>query len=125
VSGLSSMGKLVSAQATSQFYGKPVVAWTPALGAQKYEIEWSNDDSPFVAAGNILTTTTAAVLPLTTGTWYYRVRGFDYNLPAGAQQMAWSDVQKLMVSKPIFKLVAVGKAPKFKVAKPPAKRTKK
>ena len=27
------------------------------------------------------------------GTWYYRVRGFDYNLPTGVQQMGWSDIQ--------------------------------
>jgi hypothetical protein len=107
ISGLSSTGKLVSAKSTSQFYGRPLVAWTPALGAEKYEIEWSSDDSPFVAVSNILTNSTAAVLPLTSGTWYYRVRGFDYNLPAGAQQMAWSTVQKLVVSKPMFKVVAV------------------
>jgi hypothetical protein len=105
VTGLSSTGRLVSATSSSQFYGRPLVAWTPALGAEKYEIEWSSSDSPFVAAGNILTTSTAAVLPLTAGTWYYRVRGFDYNLPSGAQQMAWSQVQQIVVSKPVFKVL--------------------
>jgi hypothetical protein len=114
ITGLSSTGKLISAKSASQFYGKPLVAWAPALGAQKYEIEWSSDNSPFVAVGNILTTSTAALLPLTTGTWYYRVRGFDYNLPAGSQQMAWSDVQQLTISKPTFKVVQLGKAPTFK-----------
>lgn len=112
ISGLSSTGKLVSAKSTSQFYGRPLVAWTPALGAEKYEIEWSSDDSPFVAASNILTSSTAVVLPLTSGTWYYRVRGFDYNLPAGSQQMAWSAVQKLTVSKPTFKVVLTKKSAK-------------
>jgi hypothetical protein len=105
VTGLSSTGKLISAHSTDQFYGRPLVAWTPALRAEKYEIEWSASDSPFVAAGNMLTTATAAVLPLTTGTWYYRVRGFDYNLPTGAQQMTWSTTEKLVVSKPTFKVV--------------------
>jgi hypothetical protein len=117
ITGLASTGKLISAKTSSQFYGRPLVAWTPALGAQKYEIEWGSDDSPFVAVGNIMTSATAAVLPLATGTWYYRVRGFDYNLPAGSQQMAWSDVQKLMISKPLFKLVHVGKPPTFKKTK--------
>ncbi len=34
------------------------------------------------------------------GTWYYRVRGIDYNLPTGVQQMGWSDPEKLVVTKP-------------------------
>lgn len=126
VTGLSSTGKLTSAtQTSSQFYGRPLVAWTPALRAEKYEIEWATSNKPFVAVGNMLTTSTSAILPLTTGDWYYRVRGFDYNLPTGAQQMAWSDVQELTISKPTFKLVekAAGKwtAPKAKTA--PKKRS--
>jgi hypothetical protein len=57
------------------------------------------------------------VLPLRPGTWWYRVRGFDYNLPTGAQQMGWSDPQKLVVSTPKFKVVAAPtKKRKFKVA---------
>jgi hypothetical protein len=106
VTGLSATGKLISAtRASSDFYGRPLVAWTPALRAQKYEIEWSATAKPFVAAGIIMTNSTAAVLPLKSGDWYYRVRGFDYNLPTGAQQMAWSDVQQLTISKPMFKVV--------------------
>jgi hypothetical protein len=49
-----------------------------------------------------MTTSTSAVLPLGPGTWYYRVRGFDYNLPTGVQQMSWSDPQQLVVTKPTF-----------------------
>jgi hypothetical protein len=125
VTGLSSTGKLISARTSAQFYGRPLVAWTPALRAEKYEIEWSASNDPFVAVGNVLTTATAAVLPLTSGTWYYRVRGFDYNLPTGAQQMTWSTTEKLVVSKPTFKVVLTKKsakdaAPKA-VAKPKAK----
>ena len=48
------------------------------------------------------------------GTWYYRVRGFDYNLPTGVQQMGWSDPEQLVVTKPTFKLAPVTKK-KFKV----------
>jgi hypothetical protein len=54
------------------------------------------------------------VLPLGPGTWYYRVRGFDFNLPTGVQQMGWSDPEKLVVTKPKFKIAAPAKK-KFKV----------
>ena len=48
------------------------------------------------------------------GTWYYRVRGIDYNLPTGVQQMGWSDPEKLVVTKPKFSIVPQPKR-KFKV----------
>ena len=32
-------------------YGRPLVAWTPALGAQMYEVEWSAKAYPFVSLG--------------------------------------------------------------------------
>jgi hypothetical protein len=104
VSGLSTDGKLVSADEDTSFYGRPLVAWAPALRAEKYEVEWSETDKPFVAVGNLLTTSTAAILPLGTGQWYYRIRGFSYNLPTGAQQMSWSDVQSLVIGSPSFKI---------------------
>jgi hypothetical protein len=121
--GLSSDGRLTSAATTSAFYGQPLVAWTPALGAQNYQVQWSKQapgatsSYPFAAAGSIMTTSTSSVLPLTPGTWYYRVRGFDYNLPTGVQQMSWSDPEQLIVTKPTFKLAPVVKR-KFKVLKP-------
>jgi hypothetical protein len=44
------------------------------------------------------------------------VRGIDYNLPTGVQQMSWSDPEKLVVAPPKFKLVAPAvKKKKFKV----------
>jgi hypothetical protein len=56
------------------------------------------------------------VLPLTPGTWWYRVRGLDYNLPTGVQQMSWSTTQKLVVSAPKFKVVSTSpKKRTFKV----------
>jgi hypothetical protein len=114
--GLSSDGRLTSAARTPAFYGNPLVAWTPALGAQVYQLQWSKKAYPFVSQGDIMTAATSAVLPLTTGTWYYRVRGFDYNLPTGVQQMSWSDPQQLDVAKPKFKIVAsTTKKKKFKI----------
>jgi hypothetical protein len=121
--GLSQTGRLTSAAETPAFYGQPLVAWTPALGAQNYQVQWSQkapgatSSYPFKSAGTIMTTSTSAILPLTPGTWYYRVRGFDYDLPTGVQQMAWSDPQQLVVTKPTFKVGPVKKN-KFKVVKP-------
>jgi len=56
-----------------------------------------------------MTIGTAAVLPLPAGTWYYRVRGFNINLPTGAQQMSWSDPAKIVVAKPKFRIIGGGK----------------
>ncbi len=114
--GLSSDGRLTSAVHTTSFYGQPLVSWTPALGAEAYEVQWSKTQYPFkpeVAASGtlgLMTFATSVVLPVKTGTWWYRVRGFDYSLPTGAQQMSWSDPVKLVVAAPKFKLVGGGKA---------------
>ena len=114
--GLSADGRLLSAAKTPAFYGRPLVAWTPALAAQNYQVEWSAKPYPFVSLGNVMTTSTSAVLPLAPGTWYYRVRGIDYNLPTGAQQMGWADPQKIVVAKPKFKVEPTAvKKRKFKV----------
>jgi hypothetical protein len=112
-SGLSTRGKLISATTKSAFYGNPLVAWTPALGATAYEVQWSKKRAPFAPEPNpqnsgahgTMTLGTAAVLPLTPGTWYYRVRGFNYSLPTNAQQMSWSNPAKIVVAKPQYKLV--------------------
>jgi hypothetical protein len=109
--GLSSDGRLTSALHTTSFYGQPLVSWTPALGAEAYEVQWSKTQYPFkpeaAPAGTlgIMTFATSIVLPVKPGTWWYRVRGFDYSLPTGAQQMSWSDPAKLVVAAPKFKLV--------------------
>jgi hypothetical protein len=111
-SGLSPQGRLVSALRTASFYKSPLISWTPALGATAYQVQWSKKASPFDPApgpGNaegILTGATSYVLPLTPGTWYYRVRGFDWSLPTGAQEMGWSDVAKIVITRPTFKVVA-------------------
>ena len=118
---MSSTGRLTSAVKTSAFYGQPLVAWTPALGAGVYQVQWSKKRYPFVAETDprtstkgFLTSSTSSVLPLTPGTWWYRVRGLDYNLPTGVQQMGWSDPEKLVVTKPTLKIATAPKK-RFKV----------
>ncbi len=86
-------------------------------------MQWSKTQYPFAPEsypGNksykgFMTATTSAVLPVGPGTWWYRVRGYDYSLPTGVQQMAWSDPAKLIVAPPTFK-VETGSKKKFKVA---------
>jgi hypothetical protein len=119
--GLSATGRLTSAAGTPSFYGQPLVAWTSALGAEVYQVQWSKKSYPFVpevdprsSSKGLMTFSNSAILPLTPGTWYYRVRGFDYNLPTGVQQMSWSDPEKIVVTKPKFKVAPVAKK-KFKV----------
>ena len=119
--GLSANGRLTSAAETPAFYGQPLIAWTPALGAGLYQVQWSKAKYPFAAETDprtstkgYLTFSNSAVLPLGPGTWYYRVRGFDYSLPSGVQQMGWSEPEKLVVTKPKFKISASAKK-KFRV----------
>jgi hypothetical protein len=116
-SGLSPSGRLTAGANSRAFYGYPLVAWTPALGAAAYEVQWSKTRYPFKPEPNpqnqnalgTMTLATSAVLPLKAGTWYYRVRGFNLNLPTGAQQMSWSDPSKIVVAKPKFRVVGGGK----------------
>jgi hypothetical protein len=107
VSGLSPTGKLTSpTRSRPVFYGTPLVSWQPALAASAYEGQWSKVRYPFVAAATpILTYGTSATLPLTAGHWWYRVRGINLALPAGARAMAWSRAVPVMVAKPKFAIV--------------------
>ena len=116
---------------TASFYRPPLVSWTPALGASVYELQWSKKPYPFdsKSGGKILLASTSYVLPLTSGMWYYRVRGYDYSLPTGSQQMSWSDVAKIKITAPQFTIVATGTskttkpAAKPKTTKPAGKKT--
>lgn len=101
--GLSASGKLVSGS-SNPFYGQPLVAWTPVPDADSYEIQWGKKAYPFVARGKTLTWDSSLVLPLKPGTWYYRVRGYNYHLPADAQEMAWSNPVKIVVAQPSFRV---------------------
>jgi hypothetical protein len=120
--GLSSTGRLTSAASTSSFYGQPLIAWTPAFSADIYQVQYSKTKYPFkpeidprTRVKGFLTFSTSDVLPLAPGTWWYRVRGIDYNLPTGVQQMSWSEPEKLVVSPPKFKLASTAPQRKFKV----------
>lgn len=106
VSGLSTNGRLFTAtRARPSVYGAPLVAWKPALGADRYEVQWSKRAYPWTKAGSLETPSTSATLPLTPGPWHYRVRGISLALPAGSRQMSWSDPVALRVAKPTFKIV--------------------
>src|SRR5204862_543210 len=51
-SGLSPSGRLTAGKSSQAFYGYPLVAWTPALGASAYEVQWSKTRYPFARAPN-------------------------------------------------------------------------
>jgi hypothetical protein len=107
-SGLSPRGQLFAAnKATARFYGPPLVAWKPALGAFEYEVQWGHKAYPFNAVGKVttLTSATSYVLPVGPGTWYYRVRGLNAFIPGNEPLMSWSDPTKLVVTRPSFRVV--------------------
>jgi hypothetical protein len=105
-SGLSPDGKLVAARKPSpRFYGQPLVAWSPMASASQYEVQWSKKVYPWRTAGSQTTWATSATLPLTPGTWYYRVRGLDYLMMGTKPQMSWSDPVRVVVTKPRFRVV--------------------
>ncbi len=105
-SGLSPDGRLVAARGSSPtFFGSPVVAWLPALGADTYQVEWSRKAYPWKPLGRRTTDATASLLPLKSGTWFYRVRGVNNLLPGAAKAMTWSKPQMVKVARPKFKIV--------------------
>jgi hypothetical protein len=105
-SGLSPQGKLVAAtNANPRFYGQPLVAWQPLAGADQYEVQWSTKGYPWKTAGTQLTYGTSLTLPLTPGTWFYRVRGLDFLMIGSKPQMSWSDPVRVVVTKPRFRVV--------------------
>lgn len=101
-SGLTAAKRLVTAaRRTPQFVALPLVTWLPALGAQSYEVELSRHAYPWVAVKKQTSVVTSAVLGLTRndrGTWYYRVRGVNPNLPALAQKMTWSETASIAIT---------------------------
>jgi hypothetical protein len=123
--GLSPSGRLVQAtRSKPSFYGAPLVAWQPALGADQYQLQWSKTRYPWRAYDPVskqryekFTYATSALLdrtvttpsgpgrgPLAPGTWYYRVRGIDFALPGNARAMSWSDPVTIHIAKPVFKV---------------------
>jgi hypothetical protein len=105
-SGLSPTGTLAAARKRSpRFYGQPLVSWAPIASASQYEVQWSKKLYPWTTVGSQTTWSTSATLPLSPGTWYYRVRGLDYLLMGLKPQMSWSDPVRIVVTKPRFRVV--------------------
>ena len=105
-SGLSPKGRLTAAVTKRpSFYGSPLVAWEPALGADQYEVQWSKSRYPWRKEGGKLTYATSASLPVAPGTWWYRIRGINFSLPGTARAMTWSAPVALRVARPTFAIV--------------------
>ena len=106
VSGLAPTGELVAAQtAKPSFYKSALIAWEPALGATGYEVQWSRTRYPWRTATTTpyYTAATSMLLEgLTTGTWFFRVRGIDPYVPGPIKQMTWSKPQQFTLAKPRF-----------------------
>ena len=110
--GLSPNGRLLTAVTWKpRFFGSPLVTWDPASGAVAYQVEWSRSDYPWRPAGSVRTAATSAALPLSPGTWWYRVRGIDPSLP-GNQLMSWSAQVPLVITRPTFSVTATPAAAK-------------
>ncbi len=106
VSGLSPRGRLTAAaRSVPSFYGTPLIAWKPAVGADQYQVQWSKRGYPWKKEGERLTYATSALLPLEPGRWFYRVRGINFSMPGTARAMTWSDPIELRVTKPTFAVV--------------------
>ena len=90
VSGLSPKGRLL-AQAGSRpiVYSTPLVSWRPVVGATAYEVQWSRSKYPWRSRGSALTYATSSVLQLSSGLWYYRIRGLNA-AQVGTPAMTWS-----------------------------------
>jgi hypothetical protein len=107
ISGLGTTGKVVAGSSTRTFYGTPVITWQPAFGAEEYEIQWSLKDYPFVPIANKIAVGTSSLMSLKgvgfkPGTYFYRIRGLDFELPRKSRAMGWSKVQKVTIAPPTF-----------------------
>lgn len=104
VSGLTPKGRLLaSASKRPVVYSSPLVAWRPVVAATGYEIEWSRTTYPWRRAGHRITQSTSAVLNLSPGNWYYRVRGLNA-MQVGVSAMTWSKPVGVKVSRPTFRV---------------------
>ena len=103
--GLSPAGRLLmGATSETSFYGAPLVTWDAAPAAAAYDVEWSRKPYRWHAAGHIRTPATSALLPVTGGTWWYRVRGINPSLP-GNPKMTWSRKVRIQIAKPTYRVV--------------------
>jgi hypothetical protein len=103
--GLSPAGRLLMDEPSrTSFYGAPLVTWDAAPAASAYDVEWSRRPNRWHAAGHIRTPATSALLPVSGGTWWYRVRGINPSLP-GDQRMTWSRKVRIRIAKPTYRVV--------------------
>jgi hypothetical protein len=104
VSGLSPNGRLL-AQAGRRpvVYSSPLIAWKPVIGATQYEVQWSRVTYPWRKQGSTKTFATSAVLKLSPGLWYYRVRGLNA-AQVGTPAMTWSTPVAVRVARPTFQI---------------------
>lgn len=104
-SGLSPAGKIVSAKSTvPSFFQRVVVAWKPAIGATKYEIQFSKKKNAWKTQKRKFTPGTQVQVQLGSGKWFYRVRGLDLSLP-GNPGLSWSEPVQLKMVAPTFSIV--------------------
>jgi hypothetical protein len=109
VSGLAPSGRYVAtASKQPEVHDSPLVAWEPAIGATSYQLELSRKVYPWKAERKVTTYATSAVLPLQkndAGVWFYRIRGVNPSLPAGAQTMSWSAAVRIKITGDQFVVV--------------------
>jgi hypothetical protein len=109
VSGLAPNGRVVaSAAKVPEVHDSPLVAWQPAVGATTYDVQLSRKSYPWKTTWSTTTAATSVVLPLgkaQVGSWFYRIRGINPALPAGAQAMSWSKPVRLKVTGDSFVIV--------------------
>ena len=79
-----------------------MIAWLPAPGAARYQVQWSKKANPFKAAGSATTPSTSVLVNPGAGVWYYRVRGVDKTLPTKMRGMTWTDPQYVKVLPKTF-----------------------
>jgi hypothetical protein len=73
------------------------------MGASGYRVEWSRTKYPWRGAGGLVTRSTSAVLQLSPGRWYYRVRGLN-PVQVGTSAMTWSHPVAIRVVRPTFRI---------------------
>jgi hypothetical protein len=104
VSGLTPDGRLLASGGRRPVvYSTPLVAWRPLVGATGYEVQWSKSKYPWRPRGRLTTFSTSALLKLSPGLWYYRVRGLN-SAQVGVSAMTWSDPVAVKVARPTFRI---------------------
>jgi hypothetical protein len=109
VSGVSPSSRFVASAGTQPAVSSyPLIAWEPAVGATRYQVELSRSLYPWHPQNTLGTPATSMILPLSrmdVGVWYYRVRGINDALPVGAQHMGWSTSVRIQITGRRFALV--------------------